>query len=700
MKTSIIILTYNKLSFTKQCVESIRQYTNKGTYEIIVVDNCSSDGTIEWLSDQSDIITIYNDENLGFPKGCNQGIEVATGDNILLLNNDVIVTQNWLENLVTSLYSAEDIGAVGPVTNSAAYYTSIPVSYTNLDEMHQFSRDFNVSDSSKWEERLKLIGFCMLIKKEVIEKIGLLDERFTPGNFEDDDYSLRIRVQGYKLLLCKDVFIHHYGSISWKDNLFGYSELLTGNEKKFMDKWGTSSNSYIIHNDLINEIPFKDSKVIDVLHIGCDAGGTLLKIKNTYPCSSLVGIEENTQAAKEASMFAEVINTTFEQALEDLKDRKFDLILLTNWNKINNKKLFLQSIKKNLTNDGILLASILNGSHINVINSIINGENPHFQNSYLTLTDINSLFVKELQLKLQVVGVTIDLKEEEKKLIEIYCSLSQNEMKTQYETFKYIISAKKYNASILKTVINIYQQNDVEENLEELKKYDEEEIIESIVNGLEEPVQLLQSLAIANFSHNNHEHVLPYLNKAHELDPSDADALYNLGLILYTFQEKQLAKSFLEALKDEDRDEEVIKILSELNEEEKLKEQNLVFLLRRLEFDKEVNISRRDLVALISAGIYTEQEIIDIIMSHSIKKEKILNIIATTSYENGLYNSIFPYLNKAFELEPQNADTLFNLGFILNEFGDSKGALNYLQKIELRDQEVESIIEYIQQAKH
>ena len=105
--TSIVILTYNKLNYTKKCIESIRKYTCKESYEIIVVDNASTDGTIEWLKTQSDIITIFNKENLGFPKGCNQGIKIAKGDEVLLLNNDVIVTPKWLINLLEALYSSE-----------------------------------------------------------------------------------------------------------------------------------------------------------------------------------------------------------------------------------------------------------------------------------------------------------------------------------------------------------------------------------------------------------------------------------------------------------------------------------------------------------------------------------------------------------------------------------------------------------------
>ena len=90
--TSIVILTFNKISYTKKCIESIRKYTSKGSYEIIVVDNASTDGTISWLKEQSDIITIFNKDNLGFPKGCNQGIEIAQGSEVLLLNNDVFAS--------------------------------------------------------------------------------------------------------------------------------------------------------------------------------------------------------------------------------------------------------------------------------------------------------------------------------------------------------------------------------------------------------------------------------------------------------------------------------------------------------------------------------------------------------------------------------------------------------------------------------
>ncbi|MED3574366.1 glycosyltransferase [Cytobacillus praedii] len=690
--TSIIILTYNNLEYTKQCLESIRKYTDRDTYELIIIDNNSVDDTKEWLLKQDDIRVIINKENLGFPRGCNQGIEIAKGENILLLNNDVIVTENWLSNMVNSLYSEDRIGAVGPVTNSAAYYTAIPVEYSNLNEMHNFAQDFNKSDSEKWEERLKLIGYCMLIKREVVDKIGLLDERFTPGNFEDDDYSVRIRQAGYKLLLCKDTFIHHYGSVSWKENISGYGELLSENEKKFMEKWGTNSHAYIIHNDLIDEIPFKKDDHINVLHIGCEAGGTLLKLKDKFKRSSLYGIEKNKPAATEAGRFAKVLHYPVEEAISELDEKRFDVILITDWSNIINLQIFMSAIKNLLKQDGIILSSINNANHISLINSLMLGKNPFLENRYMSLKDINRVFKEESGFKLSVKNVKNNLDENEKKIIELYCSLSDKNMINQYETYKYIIMAQNFNEHLEKNIMNIKNEFEVEKNLLELDRYSEDKVMECIVDRFENPIQILQSIAISNFSRSNHDNVLSYLNKAYELDSKNSDTLYNLGIVLYSYNEKKLAKRYLDRLDEVEKDEEVKKILAEVNFEEEQKKRKLVYLLRRLEHEIDFEDSRNEMAQFISNEVYLDEEIMEAILTSTIDKEKVLNIVGIIAFENGLNDSIFPFLNKAYELNPNNDDTLFNLGYILAEFGDNVSSLPYLNKIANKDNVVIDMI--------
>lgn len=260
MLSSIVLLSYNNLEYTKACIESIKAFTKKGTYEIIVVDNNSDSETVEWLKLQDDLTCIFNNFNAGFPGGCNIGISKAKGDNILLLNNDTIVTNNWLENLLSALYSKESIGAVGAVTNSCSNFQTIPCKYSSIDEMFEFAKQHNISNSNLWEERDRLIGFCLLIKREVLNKVGLLDEQFFPGNFEDDDWCLRIRLADYKLLLCKDTFIHHFGSTSFsQEGAAKMKSLLETNAKKFMEKWNLSENEiFSISENVLNRIKNKN----------------------------------------------------------------------------------------------------------------------------------------------------------------------------------------------------------------------------------------------------------------------------------------------------------------------------------------------------------------------------------------------------------------------------------------------------------
>lgn len=248
--TSIIILSYNTLTMLQMCIESIRGFTKQYTYELIVVDNGSQDGSVKWLKKQNDIRCIFNKENKGFPIGCNQGMEIARGSEILLLNSDVIVTPRWLEQLKKALYSSDKIGAVSCLTNKCSNMQQIPVSYDindmDIDTMIEFAENFNHSDSCKWLPYYTLVGFCMLFRTSLYKEIGGLDEVFTPGNFEDDDYSIRIRMAGYKLLLCQDTFIHHFGSGSFINSLTDeekikkieqYNALLNKNRSIFMKKW-------------------------------------------------------------------------------------------------------------------------------------------------------------------------------------------------------------------------------------------------------------------------------------------------------------------------------------------------------------------------------------------------------------------------------------------------------------------------------
>lgn len=209
---SIIILTMNQLKYTKMCINSIKRYT-KYPYELIVVDNGSTDDTPSYLG-KLDAKVIYNKENKGFAGGCNQGIRIARGAYMLLLNNDTIVTDGWLKRLVRIAESSKRIGLVGPYTNMILGDQRIMVNYSPIEKgekIHQFAKKLSKRNNGKYKVA-DVSGFCLLIKEEVIEKIGLLDERFGTAYLEDVDFNYRTKNVGFKSVIAEDCFVHHFGS--------------------------------------------------------------------------------------------------------------------------------------------------------------------------------------------------------------------------------------------------------------------------------------------------------------------------------------------------------------------------------------------------------------------------------------------------------------------------------------------------------
>ena len=188
---SIVILSYNNRPLTQQCIERIRETTPEFAREIVIVDNNSQDDSVDYLRQQKDIVLIENDYNAGFPGGCNIGIEAAKPENdIFLLNNDTIMCFNTLYTLRMGLYEKDNYGSAGCVTNNCTNNQSVFKS-ESLDELKEFGRNNNIPNKRS-EIKLMLIGFALIVKRKVLEKVGYLDERFNPGNFEDDDLSLRI----------------------------------------------------------------------------------------------------------------------------------------------------------------------------------------------------------------------------------------------------------------------------------------------------------------------------------------------------------------------------------------------------------------------------------------------------------------------------------------------------------------------------
>lgn len=242
--TSIIIPTFNEVALLRECIQAIETYTDS-PYEIVVVDNGSNDGTIEYCL-KKPITLVSLAENRGFPEACNFGLLAASGSELLLLNNDVVVSQGWLANLRRCLHSSDKVGIVGPRTNYASGRQQMDLSYGSITEFQELAVSLNAPDPGKWFEVSRIVGLCFLFKRELMDRIGILDERFSPGHYEDDDYCYRARLAGYRLLIAGDAVVHHHGSMSFRKQ--GQSKmdvLVETNFHKFVEKWGIDPKSFI-----------------------------------------------------------------------------------------------------------------------------------------------------------------------------------------------------------------------------------------------------------------------------------------------------------------------------------------------------------------------------------------------------------------------------------------------------------------------
>lgn len=260
-KTSIIIVSYNGLNeTTAPCLHSIFRATTRNDYEVIVVDNNSTDNTAAYLAELSEreprLKYILNTSNRGFAGGNNDGIRIASGDYIILLNSDTLVTENWLEGLLEPLSNDPSIGLTGPISNAVGNEQQIFTSGGTPDE--------KVVEGLSWTEKSKgrvfdteMLGFfCVALRRDVLDKVGMLDEDFGLGYFEDDDYCIRVKNAGYRLVFLEHVFVYHRGGGTF-DQAGEISSLMKQNRKKLRMKHPVSSRRGR------NRPPYQQIKIIE-----------------------------------------------------------------------------------------------------------------------------------------------------------------------------------------------------------------------------------------------------------------------------------------------------------------------------------------------------------------------------------------------------------------------------------------------------
>lgn len=240
-RVSIVIPVYNKIAYTSACLRSIAEHAGATPFEVVVVDDGSSDRTPQRLADVAGIRVLRNAENLGFIGSCNAGAAAAAGEHLLFLNNDTVVTAGWLEALVRCLDEAPRAGLVG-------------AKLVYPDGRLQEAGGIVFDDGSGWNygrfedpadarygfrrEADYCSGAAILIRRELFERLGGFDRRYAPAYYEDTDLAFAVRAAGLKVYYEPAATVVHFeGVTSGTDVASGTKRYQVINREKFLDKW-------------------------------------------------------------------------------------------------------------------------------------------------------------------------------------------------------------------------------------------------------------------------------------------------------------------------------------------------------------------------------------------------------------------------------------------------------------------------------
>ena len=453
-KVSFIILSYNTLECTQLCIQSIRNTCMEGSYEIVVIDNASTDGSVDWLKEQEDIVLFENKENVGFPAGCNQGIRLANKDNdIFLLNSDTLMMINSLYLLRMGLYESPKHGATGAVTN---YTGNMQISYNqgkNLEDYYTYAFKNNHPTPNPYEIKSMLTMFAMLIRRDVFNIVGELDERFTPGNFEDNDYGVRILEAGFYCILCWNCFIFHYGSKSFGDDVQTYNNIFEINRAKFHEKWGFESKYYMhSRSEILELIDAPLDAPINVLEVGCGLGDTLGSILHNFTNAQVHGIELVKKVAELGSTKFDIKCGNIE-TYEFSDDEKYDYIIFADvLEHLYDPYSVIRNMKKHLNDRGCIITSIPNIMNARIILDLLNGNFTYEDAGILDRTHLRFFTKNEIYRMFEAEGYSIDYIASKKSKFhsteinpEFFAKLSAlvgEDKKILFDTYQFLVRAR------------------------------------------------------------------------------------------------------------------------------------------------------------------------------------------------------------------------------------------------------------------
>lgn len=673
-KTSIITLSQNQLTDIQDSIQSIRAYTAQGSYQLIVVDLESTDGSREWLAEQTDVLSIYASQPFDYSLIYNQALEIATAPFILFMNQPGIVTPNWLALLQETIDKSEDIGAVGPIANFSKLGREAGTEFRSMEDLVDFSLK-RQEELSEITETLRLDDFCLLVDREVLSSIGLFDKRFNSPSLLIADMCLKMIDKKKRLFVCNHVYIHLYG---WTD--------VSEQEEAFTDKWGFSLKETEIDRSM-EWFTEKNLDEIDILHVGCGCGGTILELQQKYPNARISAIESNSRSSVIAARFSNVIHGDPLVELERFGPERFDKIIINT--ELHGLERILTMCRPILKHNGTLVANFSNSQYFKSIKQLLGFSNLTNCLYAKKITEITSLFERSGYAQLDIKQIEVDPNESEHKYINDLERLSDESTREVLKVSNYLISVQRTtdDEQINHLIEKIISNDSMQQGIKELLKYPASSVAESLITKLDRPIPALNLMAINSMENHLLDAAIHFLSNAFELDRSNDLTIMNLATVFYHAGKAEEALHWLERL--DKQDEVVVKWITKMKSElhnQRLDEAKMKYLLRRIEFDIDRQASLNDLVELIRIEEVTVEEMIENIQQHNFSRSQVLNYIALACYEHELIDPVVPLLKLANDLDPDNEDILFNLGYVLYQLQEYALAEHYLTKLQNADE--------------
>jgi GT2 family glycosyltransferase/SAM-dependent methyltransferase len=268
---SIIICVYGKIDYTLNCLKSILEAKVKLSYEIIIIDDCSPDLTHKELKKINNIKLYKNSENLGFIKSCNFAAKKAIGEYLVFLNNDTLVTENWLEELYLTFSNFNKVGLVGSklIYPNGALQEAGGIIFKDASGWNYGNgQDKDHIDYNYARDVDYCSGASIMILKKIFEDLGGFDEYYLPAYYEDTDLAFKVRKKGFRVIYQPlSEVIHYEGVTSGKDLNSGVKKYQLINQNKFFTRYQNSLNHHFNNGEnlqlAIDKFSHKSVLVVD-----------------------------------------------------------------------------------------------------------------------------------------------------------------------------------------------------------------------------------------------------------------------------------------------------------------------------------------------------------------------------------------------------------------------------------------------------